>query len=164
MSVVQFATNESGKKLTLVTLHLQQCLYFDGVYSFLLFPLELLVFIIKGNMLYYTNLAGELVFVIVLAAVQALRYIIWLPQNIPRRLWQQRLVNAKTRSVHYHIAAGSCILCILPAAPNLHVTARGGYVCTRNNLRGNRGVHVHSSHHNIPDELSLILLTQLQQY
>lgn len=73
MNVIQFSTNETGKKLTIVTLHMHECLYFDSVYSLLLFPLELLIFIIKGNMLYYQNFAGELIFVLILAAIQAIR-------------------------------------------------------------------------------------------
>jgi hypothetical protein len=74
MSIVQFHTNEAGKKLSLVSLHVHECLYFDSIYSWLLFPLELIIFIFKGNMLYYKVFGGEIVFVLVLALVHALRY------------------------------------------------------------------------------------------
>lgn len=71
---MQFETNEAGKKLQLITLFLQECLYFDRVYSWLLFPLELFIFIYKGSSLYYSSFAGEIVFVLVLMLVQHLRY------------------------------------------------------------------------------------------
>lgn len=104
MSIVQFSTNETGKRLTLVTLYLQECLYFDTVYSWLMFPLELIIFIIKGSMLYYTTFGGEIVFVIVLAAVQALRY---LPPN-EESFWDAPETKAGRCCDSHHLSSCHC--------------------------------------------------------
>lgn len=73
MNILQFSTNQSGKKLNLITLFLHECLYFDSIYSWLMFPLELFIFIYKGSRLYYTRFGGEIVFVIALILVHMLR-------------------------------------------------------------------------------------------
>ena len=64
---------DQGKKITLSMLYLSETLYFDYYFGWLLYLLELFIFIYKGSSLFYTAFAGEIVFVLIMWAVHFVR-------------------------------------------------------------------------------------------
>ena len=64
---------EQSKPLNLSMLYLSQILYFDFWYGFLLYLLEIGIFIYKGSKWYYSSFAGEIVFVFILFIAHFIR-------------------------------------------------------------------------------------------
>ena len=71
-------------------LYLSQAIYFDYYYGFLLYILELGIFIYKGSKWYYSNFAGEIVFVFILFLAHFVRT--WLGHSGNRGQSNWRLI------------------------------------------------------------------------
>lgn len=90
MQVFKTTFGERSKNLSISMFYLAESLYFDYWYGYLLYILEIAIFIYKGSKWFYSNFAGEIIFVIILMVAHFIRT--WLGKSGNRGQSNWRLI------------------------------------------------------------------------